>query len=114
MRADRLRACTTIYALTDRRGMVYGTDGFLEVENINNPCALRIWSPDRDAPRLQETIDIPKQISGYEYEVLACRRAIESGALECPEMPHAETLRIMEQMDTMRAAFGIRYPFEED
>ena len=105
---------TTIYALTDRRGMVYGTDGFLEVENINNPCALRIWSPDRDAPRLLETIDIPKQISGYEYEVLACRRAIESGAPECPEMPHAETLRIMEQMDTIRAAFGIRYPFEED
>ena len=58
--------------------------------------------------------DIPKQISGYEYEVLACRRAIESGAPECPEMPHAETLRIMEQMDTIRAAFGIRYPFEED
>ena len=105
---------TTIYALTDRRGMVYGTDGFLEVENINNPRALRIWSPDRDAPKLLETIDIPEQISGYEYEVLACRRAIESGALECAEMPHAETLRIMEQTDTIRAEFGIRYPFEEN
>ncbi|MBE7005353.1 MAG: Gfo/Idh/MocA family oxidoreductase [Ruminococcaceae bacterium] len=103
---------TTIYALTDRRGMVYGAEGFLEVENINNPRALRIWSADRDNPQLLETIDVPAQISGYEYEVLACRRAIEAGALECPEMPHAETLRIMEQMDAIRAGFGIVFPFE--
>lgn len=94
--------------------MVYGTDGILEVENINDPRALRIWSANCDDPQLLETVDVPPQISGYEYEVLACRRAIETGALECPEMPHAETLRMMEQMDAIRAAFGIRFPFEEN
>ncbi len=103
---------TTIYALTDRRGIVYGTDGFLEVENINNPQVLRVRSSDSDDAKVLETIDVPAQISGYEYEVLACRRAIEAGALECPEMPHAEILRIMEQMDAIRAGFGIVYPFE--
>ena len=35
----------------------------------------------------------PKQITGYEYEVLACKNALEQGLLECPEMPHKETLR---------------------
>ena len=39
-------------------------------------------------------------------------RALETGALECPEMPHAQTLRMMEQMDALRAGWGIRYPFE--
>ncbi len=104
---------TTIYSLTDRRGLIYGTEGFLEVENINNPAALRIWSPDREAPRVLETIPVPAQITGYEYEVLACRRAIEDGKTECEEMPHSETLRMMEQMDLIRGRFGIVYPFEK-
>ena len=104
---------STIYALTDRRGMIYGTDAFLEVENINNPQALRIWSPDREGSQLLETIAVPPQISGYEYEVLACRRAMAAGEIECAEMPHAETLRIMEQMDALRAGFGVVFPFEE-
>ena len=31
-----------------------------------------------------------------------------------PKMPHAETLEIMRQMDTIRAQFGIVYPFEKE
>ena len=56
---------------------------------------------------------MPEQISGYEYEVLACKRAIENGQVECPEMPHAETLAIMRQLDEIRAQFGIVFPFEQ-
>ena len=37
----------------------------------------------------------------------ACAKAIAEGAFECPEMPHAETLELMRQMDTIRAQFGI-------
>lgn len=29
-----------------------------------------------------------------------------------PKWPHAETLEIMRQMDALRAAWQIRYPFE--
>ena len=42
----------------------------------------------------------------------ACIRALEEGRLECPQMPHAETIRVMKMMDAMRAEWGIRYPFE--
>ena len=38
--------------------------------------------------------------------------AIEKGEKECWEMPHAETLRIMKQMDALRAQWGVVYPFE--
>ena len=103
---------TTIYAMTDRRGVVYGTKGRLEIDNINNPRELTVWSSERDDPRVVETIRVPEQISGYEYEVLACKKAIEAGKTECPEMPHGETIEIMEQMDGIRARFGIAYPFE--
>ncbi|MDE7222872.1 MAG: hypothetical protein K2O34_03700 [Acetatifactor sp.] len=49
----------------------------------------------------------------YEYEVLACVRAMEAGALECQEMPHSETIEIMEQMDRLRRDWGVAYPFEK-
>ena len=105
---------TTIYALTDRRGMIYGTKGFIEVQNINNPEVIRVWSNDRHpGPKLLEEHTVPPQITGFEYEVAACAKAIAAGACECPEMPHAETLEIMRQMDTIRAQFGIVYPFEK-
>ncbi len=96
---------TTIYALTDRKGLVAGTEGFLEVDNINNPQEARIYSSDRKSPELLERIAMPKQISGYEYEVISCMKAIQEGLTECPEMPHAQTLEIMRQMDEIKRQF---------
>lgn len=96
----------TIHTLTDRRGMIYGRDGLIEVQNINNPEVIRVWSNDMHPQmRLIEEIKVPEQISGYEYEVEACARAIAAGLTECPEMPHSETLEIMRQMDCIRKQF---------
>ena len=104
---------TSIYTLTDRRGMIYGTKGFIEVQNINNPERIFVYSDDKEAGMVPvRTIEVPAQITGYEYEVEACIRALEQGAVECPEMPHSETLELMEQMDRIRARFGVRFPFE--
>ena len=104
---------TTMHTRTDRRGLICGTDGFIRVANINTPQRIYVYDADGLTCSLRETIEVPKQISGYEYEVLACKRAIEAGATECPEMPHAETIELMRQMDAIRAQFGIVYPFEQ-
>lgn len=93
-------------ALSDRQGIIYGDKGFIIVENINNFEGINIYDLDR---RLVRRIPAEKQISGYEYEVLSCKRAIEGGLLECPEMPHEETIRIMEQMDEVRSQIGVNY-----
>ena len=105
---------TTMYAMTDREGQICGTRGFITVENINNPQAVRVYGSDGLTRALRREIPVPAQISGYEYEVLACKRAIEEGRIECPEMPHAETLELMRQMDEIRAQLGIVFPFEEN
>lgn len=104
---------TTIWCITDRRGMIYGDKGFIEVQNINNPEVIRVWSNDRHpGPKLLQELTVPPQITGFEYEVASCIKAIAAGACECPEMPHAETLELMRQMDVIRRQFGIVYPFE--
>ncbi|MBO4901364.1 MAG: Gfo/Idh/MocA family oxidoreductase [Lachnospiraceae bacterium] len=103
---------TTMFALTDRRGLICGDKGFITVQNINNPEKITVYAPDRERYSVLEEIVVPKQITGYEYEVLSCKKAIEEGKIECEEMPHAETLTIMRQMDAIRKQFGIVYPFE--
>ncbi|MCR4786205.1 MAG: Gfo/Idh/MocA family oxidoreductase [Lachnospiraceae bacterium] len=110
---DRMASLfTTMYTLTNRMGLICGTEGFIEVQNINNPEQIRVYSPDRNGPELRACIDVPEQITGYEYEVLACKKAIEEGRIECPEMPHSQTIQIMCQMDQIRKQFGIVYPGE--
>ena len=96
---------------TDRRGVVYGTEGFLAVDNVNNPQTITLH-PKAEDFRPAQVIPVPKQITGYEYEVEACLAALAQGRLECPEMPHDETLRILRLTDRLRADWGVRYPFE--
>lgn len=101
---------SSLRALSDRQGIIYGTKGFLVVENINNFESITVYNEKRE---VTARYDQPKQISGYEYEVRACKKAIEEGMCECPDMPHSETLRIMEQMDAVREKWGFRYPMEK-
>ena len=55
---------------------------------------------------------MPQQITGYEYEFLACRQALIDGLLEPKEMPLDETLNIMLLMDGLRQKWGVHYPMD--
>ena len=94
---------------SDRQGVVCGTDGYLVVENINNPQALRVYDGEHCLIR---TLPCPPQLTGYEYELAETIRSIRSGLLECPSMPHSDTIHMMEVMDALRAQMALRYPCE--
>ncbi len=96
-------------AVSDRNGVIYCTKGFITVENINNPQSVSIYD---EKYNLLDKICCPKQITGYEYEIMEAVRCIEEGLTECPSMPHSETLHIMYMMDGIRAQLGVKYPFE--
>jgi len=94
---------------SDRKGIVMGDKGYIEVDNINNPHKIRIFDLQDN---LMECLEVPAQITGYEYEVLSAMKAIREGRLECEEMPHEETLEVMRLMDGLRAEWGVKYPFD--
>ena len=94
----------------DNIGVIAGTEGNLIIDNINNPQKITVNGPDRT---YIETIHVPQQITGYEYQFLACRLALIDGLLEPREMPHEETLYIMQLMDELRRKWGVRYPMDE-
>ena len=95
----------------DNIGVIAGTEGNLIIDNINNPQTITVNGPDRT---YIETIRVPKQITGYEYQFVACRQALIDGLLEPLEMLHKETLYIMELMDGLRQKWGVRYPMDEE
>lgn len=101
---------TNIYCVGDRQGIIGGDKGYIIVDNINNPQKASVYSSEH---RLVDEIHCPPQISGYEYEVLASIQALEQGAIETPEMPHAETLGVMHLLDGLRKEWGVRFPDDE-
>lgn len=100
---------SNMQALTDRRGIIFGDKGYIEVENINNCEGISAYDLDRN---LIKRYEIPQQITGYEYEVEACRRAIADKETECKEMPLADSVAVMELLDRIRGITGIRYACE--
>ena len=95
----------------DNIGVIAGTDGNLIIDNINNPQKITVNTHDRE---FVEDIHVPHQITGYEYQFLACRQALADGLLEPREMPLEETLYVMQLMDGLRQKWGVRYPMDDD
>ena len=95
----------------DNIGVIAGTEGNLIIDNINNPQQITVNGPDRTYIK---TIQVPQQITGYEYQFLACRKALIEGLSEPEEMPHEETLYIMELMDGLRQKWGVHYPMDDE
>ncbi len=93
----------------DNIGVIAGPEGNLIIDNINNPQRITVNTHDRV---FVEDIHVPQQITGYEYQFLACRQALIDGLLEPREMPHQETLYIMQLMDRLRRDWDVRYPMD--
>ena len=100
---------SSVYAQTDRMGVISGDKGFMVIENINNPECIKIFDTDY---KLKAEYKAPEQITGFEYQVRASIEAIENGWKESPYMPHKETIRIMHQMDALRKEWGVKYPWD--
>lgn len=100
---------SNMLAQTDREGVINGSKGYIEIQNINNCEEIRVFDLDR---KMTACYKVPEQINGYEYEVIACKKAIEEGRLECAEMPHSEIIKVMKLMDGIRREWGMKFPCE--
>lgn len=109
-RDGRIAALTaTMLGETDRRCLISGTKGYVVIDNINNFEGMTVYDGSH---RRIATYKRPHQKTGYEYQLRSCRAALQRGDIECPEMPHGETLYMMHVMDGIRAQMGVVYPAE--
>lgn len=100
---------TSMTAAWHNEGTINGTKGFIRVENLNDMVKLEVFDA---SGALAESVTPERLVNCYEYEVLACQKALAAGKTECEEMPLAKTFEMMDMMDGLRANFGVSYPFE--
>lgn len=100
----------SIFARSDRKGIIHGDKGYIVVENINNPQSISVYDTE---DRLLAHYPVPEQINGYEYEFRECARMIAEGKTESVSMPMEDTIYVMEFMDSLRRQWGMIYPQEQ-
>lgn len=98
-----------IYSRSDRKGIFYGDKGYMVVENINNPQSISVYDME---DKLVKRVEVPEQISGYEYQFEECMDRITKGEIQTVSMPLADSIRVMEVMDSVRRQWGLVYPQE--
>ena len=99
----------SIYARSDRKGIIHGDKGYMVVENINNPQSVSVYDTQ---DQLLAHYDVPEQINGYEYQFAECAKALKEGRIESWSMPMEDTVYMMEFMDNLRKQWGLVYPQE--
>ena len=91
------------------KGIIYGANGHIEVQDINNFSEICVYN---NAGEKISHYKREKQITGYEYEVQAAFNALKEDWKECPQMPHALSLKIMNIMDFVRNQTGVKFTQE--
>ena len=90
------------------RAAVYGTDGWIEFTTPFWYGTTATLHSEGEESEFKQ----PHLSNGYEYQAIEVAECITEGRLESSILPLDETLRIMESQDTIRAQWGLRYPFE--
>lgn len=100
---------TTLYA-ADNNAIIYGENGYIEVDNINCPTGYRIYNADRKL--IDDTKAPEQQISGYEFEFLSARNAIITGKTEADFQSHELLINTMGFLDSLRKIWGVEFPMD--
>ena len=86
--------------------VIAGTTGYLLFDDLIHPTRISVC---RKRHVVERVVQMPPEITGFEYQFRACRDAIRSGLVEPPQMPHSESLYLMHLMDRLRAEWGVRF-----
>lgn len=97
----------TMLSNSDNHGYIYGSLGYLKVDNINNPQKIERFNNNHQCV---EVVDFSKQLTGFEDELLASLKAIKENKLECREVSHQLTLQVLAIMDELRKSWQVIYP----
>lgn len=93
---------------TPHEALVNGTDGRIKVHSPfwrGTKLTLSAQGKDTD-------IELPLTGNGYNYQAAEVARCLRAGLIESETMPLAETLAILQTMDSIRAQWGLKYPME--
>lgn len=104
---------TSMTSWSPRTASIATSTGLLEVPADFHHPTYATWTPrGGETERLEATE--PVLGSGLGNEAAEVQRCLAEGLRESPMVPHAQTLRLLGQMDELRRQIGVRYPGEDD
>ena len=98
-------SCTTS-GNGESRAVIQGTKGYIVVEDLRNFASATVYDSRKNKTAAYKRGKIKSE---FEFEMTAFTAAMKSGWKECPEIPHAQTLSMMQMMDFIRRQLGISY-----
>ena len=98
-------SCTTS-GNGESRAVIQGTRGYIVIEDLKNFSTATVYDSRRNKTASYKRGKIKSE---FEFEMAAFAAAMKSGWKECPEIPHAQTLSMMQMMDFIRRQLGISY-----
>jgi predicted dehydrogenase len=107
-------AVSTTYSTMESRGpnraVVLGTEGRIEIGSVwYSPAPVSVYDA-RNEP--VDSFDEPVTGRGMQHQATEVERLLAAGETESPLMTLDGSVDVMETMDTIRAAIGLRYPTE--
>lgn len=107
----------TMTAHSPRTAWLATDTGRLEIPApFHHPGLVRWVAYDEDTGGFREPVqlDPPEPVigTGLGNEAAEVMRCLRAGLLESPLVPHEQTVRVMRQMDALRAQVGVTYPGE--
>jgi predicted dehydrogenase len=90
--------------------VVLGVDGRIEIDPVwYGPSVVNVFDAGNN---LSKRFEEPVSGRGMQYQAAEVERVIEAGLTASPLMAPADSVAVMETMDVVRAALGVRYPGE--
>ena len=100
------------YFFLDKRCIIYGTHGRIEIDNVNNPTLVTVYGSDGKSRGEMKPADDAK--TGYEYEFKAARKAAIAGNQETEELSIKDTIEIYRFIDAIRYTWNLPFPLPEE
>lgn len=87
-----------------KSAVINGSKASMVIDDVTNPRKASVYTRRFT---LDKEYFAPEYITGFEFEVLACKRAIEQHKCETDELPHSEMLKVMGIMDSLLKDWGV-------
>jgi predicted dehydrogenase len=99
-----------IRTTTPQEATIMGSEAYIRIHAPWwRPESMTISRPGEE----DETVEAPVSGNGFGYEAAEVMRCLEAGKTESEIMPLDETVSVMRTLDSIRAAWGLKYPGEK-
>lgn len=95
--------------------LICGTKGQILIPEFWRPVRMQVTARGKTR---EISMPVPQNVpgepdEGFQYEIRHVSECIRAGLTESPVMPWEKSLHILQQCDSLRAQWGLVYPFEK-